>query len=60
MIKQNVMDTVELVRVLHDSVRNFSLQLNRVEVDLLDTQVEITKQARHSAAIREIEMAIVE
>jgi hypothetical protein len=54
------MDTVELARALRNSVRNFSLQLNRVEADLLDTQAAIEKQARYSAAIREIEMAILE
>ena len=54
------MDTVELARALRDSVRNISLQLNGVESALLDTQAAIEKQARYSAAIREIEMAILE
>ena len=39
MTKQNVKNTVELTRALRDSIRNISLQLNRVEADLLDTQV---------------------
>jgi len=39
MIKQNVKNAVELTRALRDSIRNISLQLNRVEADLLDTQV---------------------
>ena len=60
MTKQNMMDTVKLARALRDSVRNFPLQLNRVEADLLDTQTAIKKQARYSAAIREIEMDILE
>jgi len=33
-----MMDTVELARALRESVRNFSLHLNRVEADLLDMQ----------------------
>jgi len=60
MTKQNVKNTVELTRTLRDSIRNISLQLNRVEADLLDTQVAMEKQMRYSAAIREIEMAILD
>ena len=60
MTRQNIMDTVELARALRDSVRNISLQLNGVESALLDTQAAIEKQARYSAAIREIEIAILE
>ena len=60
MIKQNMMDTVELARALRESVQNFSLHLNRVEADIIDVQEAIGKQARYSAAIREIEMAILE
>jgi septal ring factor EnvC (AmiA/AmiB activator) len=60
MTKQNVKDTLDLARKLLDSIRNFSLQLHRVETDLLDTQATIEKQVRYSAAIREIEMAILE
>jgi len=58
--RQNVIDTAELARTLHDSIRNLSLQLNRDEDVLLDTQAAIGKQARYSAAIREIEMAMLE
>jgi hypothetical protein len=54
MTKQNMMDTVELARTLRETIHNFSLQFNRVKVDLLDTQAAIKKQARYSAAIREI------
>jgi septal ring factor EnvC (AmiA/AmiB activator) len=54
MNRQNMKDTVELARTLRDSFRNLSLQMNRVEADLLDTQAAIEKQARYSAAIREI------
>ena len=57
--KQNAMDIADLTRTLRDSIRNFSLQQNRVEADLLDTLAALKKQARYSAAIREIEMAIV-
>ena len=48
MNRQNVKDTVELAKTLRDSVRNFSLKLNRVEPDLLDTQEAIEKQARYN------------
>ena len=58
--RQNARDIATLTEVLRDSIRNFSLQLNRVEADLLDTQVVLEKQARYSAAIKEIEMAILE
>jgi len=60
MTKQNVKNTAELNRVLRDSIRNISLQLNRVEADLLDTQVAMEKQMRYCAAIREIEMSILD
>jgi hypothetical protein len=36
------------------------LQLGRAEADLIDTQNAIGKQIKYSAAIREIEMAILE
>jgi hypothetical protein len=58
--RQNARVIAELTGTLRDSIRNFSLQLNRVEADLLDTQVALEKQARYSAAIREIEMAMIE
>jgi hypothetical protein len=58
--KQNVRNTAELTRVLRDSIRNVSLKLNHVEADLLDSQEAINKQVKYSAAIREIEMAILE
>jgi hypothetical protein len=60
MTKQNVRNTVELTRALCDSIRNISLQLNHVEADLLDTQVAMEKPMRYSAAIREVEMAILD
>ena len=37
-------DTVELARTSLDSIRNFSLQLNGVEADLLDTQAAKEKK----------------
>jgi len=58
--RQKVRNTVELTRALRDSIRNTSLKLNRVEADLLDTQEAISKQVKFSAAIREIEMAILD
>jgi len=44
-IKQNTVDIASVTEVLHDTVRNFSLCLNRVEADLLDTQAGLEKQA---------------
>jgi hypothetical protein len=60
MTRQNVIDTIELAKTLRDSVQNFSLRLNRAEADLFDTQEAMRKQMRYSAAIREIELAMVE
>ena len=59
-VKQSTVDIADLAETLRDSICNFSLQLNRVEADLLDTQAAIEKQTKYSAAIREIEMAILE
>ena len=39
-------DTIELAQVLRDSIKEFSLKLNRNEADLLDTQSAIEKQVR--------------
>jgi septal ring factor EnvC (AmiA/AmiB activator) len=58
--RQNAIDIANLTETLRDSIRNFSLQQNRVKADLQDTQAALEKQARFSAAIREIEMAILE
>jgi inorganic pyrophosphatase len=58
--KQTVKDTIDLARTLRDSIRTFSLELHKLEADLLDMQAEIEKQKGFSAAIREIEMAIFE
>ena len=58
--KQNNKDTIDLARALRDSIRNFSVQLNKGKADLLDIQAVIKKQVRYSAAIREVEMAILE
>ena len=41
MTRQNTKDTIELAQVLRDSIKEFSLKLNRNEVDLLDTQSAI-------------------
>ena len=43
--KQNVKDTTDLARTLRDSIRNFSLQLHRVEADLLGTKTATEKYA---------------
>jgi len=59
-IKQSTLDIVNLTEVIRDSLRNFSLRLNRVEADLLDTQAALEKQAKYRAGIREIEMATLE
>ena len=40
-IKQNAMDITELTELLRDSISNLSLGLNRVEADLLDTQLAL-------------------
>jgi hypothetical protein len=57
--KHNARDIADLTGTLRDSISNFSHQLNRVEADLLNTQAALEKQASFSAAIREIEMAIL-
>ena len=59
-IKQNTVDIASLAEVLRDTIYNYSLHLNKVEMDLLDMQAAMEKQARYSAAIREIEMAVLE
>jgi hypothetical protein len=59
MVKQNTKDTIDLPRVLRDSIKNFTLQLHEDEADLLDSQAAIHKQVRYSAAIREIETTIL-
>lgn len=56
--RRNTMDIALLTETLRDSLYNFSLQLNIVEADLLDTQAALAKQVRYSAAIREIELAL--
>jgi NADH dehydrogenase/NADH:ubiquinone oxidoreductase subunit G len=58
--QQSTKDTIELAQVLRDVIKEFSVKLNRQEADLLSTQSVIEKQARYSAAIREVEMAILE
>jgi chemotaxis regulatin CheY-phosphate phosphatase CheZ len=54
MARQNAKNIVDLARMLRDSIRNFSLELHRVEADLLDTPAALEKEMRYSAAIREI------
>jgi hypothetical protein len=52
--------TVELARVLRDSIQNLSSQLDRTERVLSTKQETVVKQTKYSAAIREIQMAILE
>jgi hypothetical protein len=59
-VKQNTVDIASLIEILRDTIYNYSLRLNKVEADLLDTQAAMEKQARYSATIREIEMAILD
>jgi hypothetical protein len=56
----NVKNTVDLAKTLPDSIQNFSLRIGRTEVDLTDLRFVVEKQTRYSAAIREIELAILE
>ena len=58
--RRNAMDITILTETLRDLLYNFSLQLNGVEADLLDTQTVLVKQARYSAAIRETELPLQE
>jgi hypothetical protein len=58
MTKHNFKGAVDLARTLRGSIRNFLLQLHRVEADLPNTQAAIEKQVRHIAAIREIEISM--
>jgi hypothetical protein len=58
--KQNARDTVESAKALRDAIQNFSLRLNRDEADLIGTQTAMERQVGYSAAIREIEMALLE
>jgi len=57
---QNTKDIVVLADTLRDSLYNYSLKLDGVEADLLDTQAAVIKQAGYSAAIRGIKMALQE
>jgi len=50
-VKRSTVDIADLAETLRDSVRKFSLHLNRVDADLLDTQAALEKQAKYSAAI---------
>jgi hypothetical protein len=58
--KANAKATLELAKMLRDSIQKFSLGLGRVEADLIDVRFVIEKQARYSTAIREIELFIFE
>jgi hypothetical protein len=58
--KTNMRATLELARTLRDSIGNISLGLGRVEADIIDLRFALEKQARYSAAIREIELSMLE
>ena len=58
--RRNAMDIYVLTETMRDSLYNYLLKLNRDEADLLDTQADLVKQARYSAAIRGIELALQE
>jgi hypothetical protein len=58
--KRQTKDIALLTETSRDSLHNVSLHLNRVEADLLDSQAALAKQARYSAAIREIELVLQE
>jgi len=50
--RHNAEDIAELARTLRNSISSLSLQFNRVEADLLDTQTIFEREKRYSAAIR--------
>jgi hypothetical protein len=52
--KINAKNTVDLAKTLRDSIQNFSLKIGRTEANLTDLRFAVEKQARYSAAIREI------
>jgi hypothetical protein len=58
--KTNAKATLDLAKILRDSIQNVSLKLGRVDADLIDVQITLQKQARYSAAIREIELFMME
>jgi hypothetical protein len=57
--KKNAEDIIGLAEALRENIYGFSLVVNKVEANLLDTQAIIERETRYSAAIREIEMAIL-
>jgi hypothetical protein len=58
--KQNAQDIANLTGTLRDVLKTYSVDLNRVEADLYDTQNVLIRQVRFTAAIREIEMAMLD
>jgi len=58
--RKNAMDITVLTETLRNALYNLSLQVNRVEMVLLDTQAALIKQVRCSAATREIQLALQE
>jgi len=58
--RQNTKDITDLAKTLRDSIRNFSLPSHRTDTNLVDTQKMLEKQICYSAAIREIELALIE
>jgi hypothetical protein len=58
--KENAKNTVDLAKILRDSIQNYSVRIGRTEADLQDLRHAVERQARYSTAIREIELAILE
>jgi hypothetical protein len=58
--RANAKAALDLGRALRDSIKNISLELGRSEADIIDVQIAIEKQAKHSTAIREIELFMIE
>jgi hypothetical protein len=48
--KRNAKATLDLAKILRDSIQNISLRLGRVDADLIDVQIALQRQARYSAA----------
>jgi hypothetical protein len=58
--KQNAKDIVEVTRTLRDSIRNVSIQLVKTEEGVTHLRETFEKHVQFSAAVREIEMAILD
>jgi hypothetical protein len=52
--KENAKSTVDLARILRNSIQNYSLRIGRTEADLQDLRHAVETQARYSTASRQI------